>query len=386
MDALGFGALSAMVGVEAFGPVDSLYLPTYVSTLSRLLIVGTRNGIWLLCIGLVTSRTVALFSGARAALRRGSSARHLVTAITAPALERTRREGAGEERSLPAVMEASGLLCLLLIITTGWIHLWDWATIGGGGTLGFLLRLPVSIPLLVLPVLLGRVIGARGIHHWPATGRMWVGFWRSDLGSLFFRISSVALKEKPNSLNPSRVTEAFVAGAAADLFEALPRDYQDHLSEIPELLKRLQANAEVLRRRETELGRALGSVGTANPSSTRRSDSGPEKIDSSRFGSVEDHRTRVVEDLAAAEAAVSSRRSATVAALENLRLSLLRLQAGPGSPEEFTDDLAIAREVTEQVQALLDGEGEIRAFLVGEPEFKGRSSWVPGTQENQEES
>jgi hypothetical protein len=271
-------------------------------------------------------------------------------------------------------MEALGLLCLLIIITAGWSYWWDWATIGAGGTVGFLVRLPVSIPLLVLPVLVGRVIGARGIHHWPATRRLWNRLWRSHVGSLLFRISRVALPEKPNSLNSGQATEAFVAGAAAELFKALPADYQDHLSEVPELLKRLQANAEFLRRREAELDSALGSVGMANPSTTRLPDSRPERIDPSRFVSVEDHRTRVVEDLAAAQAAVSFRLSATVAALENLRLGMLRLQAGLGSLADLGEDLGIARDVTKQVQALLDGEREVREFLVGESEVKARFS------------
>jgi hypothetical protein len=62
---------------------------------------------------------------------------------------------------------------------------------------------------------------------------------------------------------------------------------------------------------------------------------------------------------------VGARLGAAVAALENLRLGLVRLQAGVGSPDELNDDLETAREVSELTQALLDGEREVGAILGG---------------------
>lgn len=47
-----------------------------------------------------------------------------------------------------------------------------------------------------------------------------------------------------------------------------------------------------------------------------------------------------------------------VAALETIRLDLLRLHGGVGSVETITPDLAVAREVGEEVERLLEGKGK----------------------------
>ena len=80
-------------------------------------------------------------------------------------------------------------------------------------------------------------------------------------------------------------------------------------------------------------------------------------------GSVQAHRARAVEDIDSARSVIGGRLSATMAALENLRLGLLRLQAGVGTPDELTADLRAAKELGEEVQALLDGERQVEGLL-----------------------
>jgi hypothetical protein len=53
----------------------------------------------------------------------------------------------------------------------------------------------------------------------------------------------------------------------------------------------------------------------------------------------------------------------TVAALENLRLSLLRLRAGVGSMGDVTSVLERAREIGDYVDRRLEAEGEVRGLL-----------------------
>ena len=52
-----------------------------------------------------------------------------------------------------------------------------------------------------------------------------------------------------------------------------------------------------------------------------------------------------------------------VAALENIRLGLLRLRSGSGSVQSLTTDLGAARAVGEAVDLLLEGQREVEAEL-----------------------
>ena len=52
-----------------------------------------------------------------------------------------------------------------------------------------------------------------------------------------------------------------------------------------------------------------------------------------------------------------------MSALESIRLDLLRLTAGAGSIEGVTADLAAARDVSETVKFLIDGEREVASAL-----------------------
>jgi hypothetical protein len=52
-----------------------------------------------------------------------------------------------------------------------------------------------------------------------------------------------------------------------------------------------------------------------------------------------------------------------VSALESIRLDLLRLTAGAGSIEGVTADLAAARDVSENVRFLIDGDREVAKVL-----------------------
>jgi len=57
----------------------------------------------------------------------------------------------------------------------------------------------------------------------------------------------------------------------------------------------------------------------------------------------------------------------TVAALENLRLAMLRLRAGSGSLDDLTMWLERAREIGEAVDRRIAAEGEVKGFLDRQP-------------------
>lgn len=70
-----------------------------------------------------------------------------------------------------------------------------------------------------------------------------------------------------------------------------------------------------------------------------------------------------VDELHAARERARDRLESAVAALENMRLDLLRLQAGIGTPDQLTEDLEKAQEVSAAVDAELEGRVEVSEAL-----------------------
>ena len=84
-------------------------------------------------------------------------------------------------------------------------------------------------------------------------------------------------------------------------------------------------------------------------------------------------RDSVAGEVQRARNAAEERLREVVAALEPVRLELLRLHAGSGAIESMTVDLSAARALAEDVEQPVAAQGEVRAFLsapsVTPPEF-----------------
>ena len=78
---------------------------------------------------------------------------------------------------------------------------------------------------------------------------------------------------------------------------------------------------------------------------------------------IKERRDRVVLDLEAERDLVQRRLKEAVAALETIRLNLLRLHAGTGDVTSLTTDLTLAREAAKEVDLLLEGHREIEEAL-----------------------
>ena len=72
---------------------------------------------------------------------------------------------------------------------------------------------------------------------------------------------------------------------------------------------------------------------------------------------------RIVADLSAERDLVQQRLKDAVAALETIRLNLLRLHAGTGSVRNLTTDLGLARELARDIDAHVDGLREVEDAL-----------------------
>jgi predicted Ser/Thr protein kinase len=163
-----------------------------------------------------------------------------------------------------------------------------------------------------------------------------LGITEGILGRLpmdwIFRLAGIGLTvEAQNAPPAAERTEVFVAGAADSLFARLSPELRRRFSEAPRIVARLRARAGRLRSRIEDSGR---------------------------------HGTEV------ADARARERLATTVAALEMIRLDLLKLETGTGSPDDLTADLEKARELGEAVDAELHGRDEV-ARLLAERRSKG---------------
>jgi serine/threonine-protein kinase len=137
---------------------------------------------------------------------------------------------------------------------------------------------------------------------------VWHRVWAGRFGRRFFKIAGYGLTPPERPALPSAdPTEVVLGRSVAELYEALPPAERKQFAEVPKVIRRLEHDAESLR---------------------RRGDQG-ERLESA------------------------------VAALENLRLGMLRLRAGTGSVSDLTADLSRAREIGDRI----DAELEVRDVL-----------------------
>jgi serine/threonine-protein kinase len=134
--------------------------------------------------------------------------------------------------------------------------------------------------------------------------------------------------------------------AAEQLYEGLPRETRRQLRDLPDVVHRLERDAQRMRSRLEELQDALANVerDATDPAVAQRHD-------------------RIVADLTAERGAVEQRLADAVAALETIRLNLLRLHAGTGSVRSLTTDLGLARDLARDIGAQVEGYRELERDL-----------------------
>jgi serine/threonine-protein kinase len=182
------------------------------------------------------------------------------------------------------------------------------------------------------------------IRALPITERLLVG----RFGRLLFRLAGGGHGgPKTDEAPVSQHTEAFLASAADGIFDRLPVSVRARVPDLPLAIARLEADAHALRKREDALSRAIAEAAPTE----------------APHGALTDRRREAVDDLEAARDRVRERMEQAVAALEGIRLDLLRLHAGVGSPDDLTADLDQAREVNEAVNAELEGRREVEKLL-----------------------
>jgi serine/threonine-protein kinase len=141
---------------------------------------------------------------------------------------------------------------------------------------------------------------------------LWYRLWAGRAGRWFFRVAGYRLKKPAHALLPSvERTELLLGRSALSAYDALPASERSQAPDVRGVVERLEADAEALR--------ARGDTG--------------------------------------------ERLAETVAALERLRLALIRLQSGTGSISDLTLALERAKEIGEHVDRRIEAGREVQDLL-----------------------
>jgi len=141
---------------------------------------------------------------------------------------------------------------------------------------------------------------------------LWYRLWAGRMGRWFFKLAGYRLEKPAHGLLPSNErTELLLGRSALSAYGALPAHERSQALDVPGVVERLEADAEALR--------ARGDTG--------------------------------------------ERLTETVAALERLRLALVRLQSGSGSVADLTLALERAREIGAHVDRRIAAAAEVHDLL-----------------------
>ncbi|MEP6733777.1 MAG: serine/threonine-protein kinase [bacterium] len=154
--------------------------------------------------------------------------------------------------------------------------------------------------------------------------------WRSRFGSWLARRLGAPERSGLSSASAFRATEAALGIAASELYAALPKAYRQQFTDLPVIVAALEARAAEARA-EVDVIAALAPSGTAD-----------------------------AEVLRARREVAVSQLAESVAALEGIRLDLLRLHAGASDLAPLTTLMDAARHLGEDVSRLADAQGEAR--------------------------
>ena len=197
-------------------------------------------------------------------------------------------------------------------------------------TLGILYLLgPIGATMLF-----GAISNALDVQFIPTRIRQWwqTGIrdrlWNSRLGTWLARRLGAPEQSRAVGAGAFRATEAALGVAAAELYAALPKPYREQLEELPALVGSLTARAGEARA-ELELVAAMAP-------------SGPD-----------------AEVLAVRQTAAKQRLAESVAALEGIRLDLLRLHAGASDIAPLTTLMDAARRIGEDLNRLAEAQQEV---------------------------
>lgn len=270
---------------------------------------------------------------ARRQFRAGHTLADLRTALEISRRERAETEALAREGDEPP---GHRILRIATVSSATWLAV----------TIGLLIHGTIhenrgDLPWILTPVLSTMLLGALSnaldvqfipdkIREWWRTG-IRDRLWNSRAGEWLARRLGAPERSRAVGGGVFRATEAVLGVAASELFEALPKAYREQLSELPATVAALEARA-------AEARADLDVIAALAPSGSQNADV-----------------------LATRRDAASARLAETVAALEGIRLDLLRLHAGASDLAPLTTLIDAARVLGEDVSRLADAQREVDA-------------------------
>ena len=173
-----------------------------------------------------------------------------------------------------------------------------------------------------------------------------ISFWKGTWGARVAKLVSLGVKPADRPMLGMPVLTEIALGRATDhLFHALPKAARRELAALPETVRRLEGDASKLREIINALDDQLAAFERGG--------------DALRDVS----RSALADELTAARALAAERLAATVAALEGIRLDLLRLQMGSAPIESVTATLDAARHIGERIGESIAAQIEVEQLL-----------------------
>ena len=204
----------------------------------------------------------------------------------------------------------------------------------------------VFVAPLLTTMFLGAVSNALDVQFIPNRIRDWwqTGIrdrlWNSRVGGWLARRLGAPERSQLAGASAFRATEAALGVAASELFASLPREYRDQLAELPAIVAALEARAAEARA-EMDVVAAMAPSGSSD-----------------------------ADVLAARKQAAATHLAESVAALEGLRLDLLRLHAGASDLQPLTTLMDAARELGEDLSRLAEARREAERVASREVEAR----------------
>lgn len=318
----GFGFLTTanlivwVMGKRPDGPADIVFLGA-VASLPLLPIVGFH------------------LHQARRQFRAGHTLADLRSALAVARRERDENESLTRDNTQNVGLR---VLRLATIASATWL-----ATTFGLVAAGMLHENRGGLAYMLAPVLstmlLGAISNALDVQFVPARVRdLWQTgirdrLWNSRLGKWFAQRLGAPEQSRAVGGGVFRPTEGVLGVAASELFAALPQAYREQLADLPDVVAALEARAAEARA-DMDVVAALAAAGSDD------------------------------EDvLAVRRTAAASRLGESVAALERMRLDLLRLHAGASDLAPLTTLIDHARLLGEDVSRLADAQREVNDVL-----------------------
>jgi predicted Ser/Thr protein kinase len=345
-------ASRSMFGLGAMGAVSLVS-----ATLFALDVLGASHGAAIIqaIVGLLFAGTpvAMLVHMIRRLLRSGHSHDELLRALRTE-LEEQREALAFEQAAPPSWWDRLlGRVAVgsLIINLAGVAYMWFGRYVPGLASVVLPLTLLASIGFTGA----GVYLGAKNVLRGQPPSQRWLKFWDSRVGRALFKLAASRLERLPSGDASYRPTELAIGMAADRLFDELPAELQVSFSELPAVVRALERHAEQVRARIAELNEILHDVEHGG----RLNRGGALAVS----GGITEKHDSLIDEVRDARDDAEQRLAEVVGALETIRLQLLRMHAGIGSVESMTADLGSARELSGEIEHLVEAARQVDELL-----------------------